>query len=192
MPYTNSETHYGLIAQLLHWGVFVFFISQFVLALLMLNWPVSDLKWTFYDLHKSFGITLFFVALFRLFWRFSNTRPTLPAALPYWQRRAAGASHAMLYVCMVVMPISGYIGSKAGGYKANWFGLAELPDLFGKSEALNLWAEAVHRATFYLLVTLVVVHAAAALRHHYRLGDEVLVRMWPLAKRRRGPAIEDR
>ena len=43
---------------------------------------------------------------------------------------------------MLVMPVSGYIGSKAGGFKAGWFGLVEMPDPFGKSEALNFWAEA--------------------------------------------------
>ena len=185
MQLRNDETRYGLIAQILHWGVFLLFVGQLAFALLMLNLPISDLKWTFYDLHKAFGISVFFVVLFRIFWRLSNARPKFPAGLPAWQRRAAKASHMTLYACMLVMPVSGYIGSKAGGFKASWFGVVELPDLFGKSETINFWAEAVHTATAYFLLALITFHGAAALRHHYRLGDEVLARMWPPAGRRR-------
>ena len=77
------------------------------------------------------------------------------------------------------MPVTGYLGSKAGGFKANWFGLYELPDLFGKAESLNFWTEWVHTIVFYAMAAVIGVHVAAALYHHAIRKDGVLKRMLP-------------
>lgn len=191
MQLRNDHRRFGLVAQVLHWGVFVFFVAQYVLYQAMHNWPVSDLKWALYDLHKTIGISLFVIILFRVFWRIANPRPMPPEGLRQWQQRAARISHLLLYVAMFVMPVSGYIGSKAGGFKASWMGLVELPDLFGKSKALNFWAEFVHTWTSYFILAMVCGHVAAALWHHFHRGDDVLVRMWPPARRSRREAVRD-
>jgi len=191
MQLHNDNRRFGLIALILHWGVFVLFVAQYLLYQLMHNWPVSDLKWAFYDLHKSIGISLFFIALFRIFWRIANPMPAPPLGQSPWQRRAARFSHFGLYAAMFVMPVSGYIGSKAGGFSASWFGFVHLPDLFGKSDSLNYWAELVHTTTSYFALAVVSVHAGAACWHHFYRGDDVLVRMWPPAQRSRRAVFRD-
>ena len=175
----NDKNRYGLVSVTFHWAFVIAFLGQFIIYQLMHNLPVSETKWWFYDLHKSMGITLFAAVLCRLAWRLFCGTPDMPASLPKWQRRVAGASHAFLYLARFVMPISGYIGSKAGGYKASWFALYELPDLFGKNENLNFWAETVHTWTFYSLAAVIFIHASAALFHHFYWRDEVLRRMLP-------------
>lgn len=170
---------YGAVARVLHWAFAVAFLAQFVIYQLMSNLPVSPTKWWFYDLHKSLGLTLLAAIVFRIVWRRLNPPPPLPEGLPGWQRTASRVSHLLLYAGLVIMPVSGFVGSKAGGYKASWFGLLEAPDLFGKNEAVNWWAEAIHSTTYWTMTAVIAVHAGAALMHHYRWRDGVLRRMWP-------------
>jgi cytochrome b561 len=152
-------------------------VANYVFEQFMHRLEVSPLKWQFYDLHKSVGLTVLFIVALRLAWRAFNPVPQMPQGVSPTQRLAARVSHAVLYVCMFAMPLSGFIGSKAGGFKASWFGLFEMPDLFGKDDAINWWAEAVHMVTAYVLAAMVVLHAAAAIYHHVALRDDVLRRM---------------
>jgi cytochrome b561 len=175
----NSRERYGLVAIAFHWAFVIAIPVQFVIYLFMHNLPVSDTKWWFYDLHKSVGLTLFLAVLCRLGWRLLNPAPELPGTMPRWQQCAAKLSHGYLYLAMIGLPISGYIGSKAGGFKASWWGIYETPDLFGKNEALNYWAELVHAVAFYSLAAVVCLHVAAALSHHFKWRDLVLRRMLP-------------
>jgi len=146
MPLKNTNETFGAIAKFLHWIIATLIIVNFITEYFMHSLPVSDLKWWFYDLHKSLGVTALGLIAFRIFWRLSNAPPQ-GIAMPHWQKITSNLSHAALYLAMIIMPISGFIGSKAGGHKALWFGTFDMPDFFGKNMDLNWWAEIVHTYT---------------------------------------------
>jgi len=102
-----------------------------------------------------------------------------------WQRRAAGASHALLYLLLFGLPVSGWLFSSASGVSVSWFGLVALPDLVAPSRSLAHVLLRVHVAMAVLMGLVLVLHAGAALWHHFSRRDPVLVRMLPGRARNR-------
>lgn len=95
------------------------------------------------------------------------------------ERTLAHGSHAMLYALMVAMPISGWVVNSAGKFPFKVFGLWRLPQIVAPDKAVEALAKDVHLAFFWVFATLLLVHVAAALRHHYLLRNDVLLRMLP-------------
>ncbi len=176
---------YEATAVTLHWLVFALIAGGFALALYMTGLPLSPLKLKYYSWHKWIGVTVFLFALARLAWRLRHAAPPLPAATPAWQRNAASASHVLLYVLILVIPLSGWLYSSAAGVPTVYFGLLQLPDLVTRDKALAEPLKTVHVTMNYSLLVLVVVHAAAAFKHHFIDRDDVLIRMLPFAKPRK-------
>ena len=123
----NTDTQFGSVAKCFHWSIVLLLLCSYTFEQFMHGLPDGALKWQFYDLHKSTGITILYVTFARLAWRSFNPAPALPEAMPTFQKRAARVSHIMLYACVLVMRITGFIGSKAGGLKAYWFGVWSWP-----------------------------------------------------------------
>jgi cytochrome b561 len=92
---------------------------------------------------------------------------------------AAIAGHWMLYVFMVVIPLSGWLMSSAKGFQTVWFGVLPIPDLIGKDKALGRSLAELHSALNVGLLLLIVVHALAAFMHHFVHKDDTLRRMLP-------------
>jgi len=181
------ETEYTGTAIALHWLAGVLILCGFALGLWLKDLPVSPQMLRLYGYHKWFGITVFLLALLRLIWRHTYPAP-LPVAMPEWQRRAATATHALLYAFMLVIPLSGWIYSSATGVQVVYLGLVPLPDLVPKDKSLATVLKAVHITLNYTLLALVAVHAGAALKHHWVDRDDVLRRMLPfLPRRQRDP-----
>ena len=78
---------------------------------------------SWFNMHKSIGITLAVLIVVRVLWRFAHRAPPLPATMPKWERIAAKTNHVLLYVCMVVMPVSGYLGSSFTKYPILYWGV---------------------------------------------------------------------
>jgi len=110
----------------------------------------------------------------------------LIAGTPAWQRRAAGAMHWVLYALIVVIPVTGWLYSSAAGVPTVYLGVIALPDLVTKDKALAELLKSVHVTLNYSLLVLVVMHVAAALQHHFIVRDEVLARMLPGVRPRKG------
>jgi len=177
---TLSETYNrGAIA--LHWITAALIIANLLLGLSMVGLPISPRKLSWYLVHKSIGITVFLLTSLRLVWRLARPHPA-PVPMPSWQRRAAAASHALLYLLLFAIPITGWLYSSATGVQVVYLGLMPLPDLVHKSRALGDVLRLVHVDLNALLFVGVSVHAAAAVRHHVVDRDAVLVRMLPLVK----------
>jgi cytochrome b561 len=118
----------------------------------------------------------------------------LPDSVARWQVRAARTSHALLYVCMVAMPLAGYLGSTFSGYPIKYFGLT-VPGWGWKDDALKEFFSAVHYSAAWCFMVLIGLHIAAALKHRLVDRDGVFARMLPgprtgverdLAARRQG------
>ena len=173
----NSKEHWGTVAIALHWTMALLVLVQVVLGIVADSWRVSPLKLDLFVWHKSVGMLLLALVVIRLAWRLANPSPMLPEGTPRWQRIAARASHAALYAVLVALPLAGWVINSAANIPFRIFWLIPLPDITAPDKALQSAAESVHFVLFVTLAGLVLVHAAAALWHHYRLGDDVLVRM---------------
>jgi cytochrome b561 len=172
---------YGNVAIALHWVTAALIVANLVLGLSMVPLPISPRKLHWYLWHKSIGLTVFLLTSLRLAWRGVRPAPP-PVPMPSWQRRAAFASHAMLYVLLFAIPISGWLYSSATGVQVVYLGLVPLPNLLPKDKALADALKLVHVGLNSLLFAVVCVHAAAALKHHFVDRDNVLARMLPFVK----------
>ena len=175
-----SNTHYTNTAKILHWTIAAAIVLQFVLAKLADLAGDSDLAVRELALlanHKSVGITIFALALFRLVWRAKNPPPPLPAAMPTWQVRASHFSHWALYGLIIVIPITGWLMSSASAYSVSWFNLFQLPDLIVPDPELKKTLKDVHETLAKILAVIALVHIGAALKHAMFDKDGVLSRM---------------
>lgn len=173
----NSKERWGQVSIALHWLTALLVIGLAVVGLVMTELPNSALKVQVYALHKSVGLTVFALAALRLLWRLVAGAPDeIPA--PRLQQLAAKAVHWALYVLLFALPLSGWLFNSAAGFPLKWFGVLALPKLFtGYNPELKHLAHELHESGFYLLALLLVLHAGAALYHHYLKKDDTLNRM---------------
>jgi cytochrome b561 len=179
MKIRNSRTRYGALAQLFHWVIVALVIVQFVLAEIASDLPTGLDKLATLARHKSVGITILGLAVLRLIWRMTNPTPALPSSTPPWQRLGARLSHAGLYALLFLQPLTGWLMSSAKNYPVSWFGLIGLPDLVAPSQDVFETMQDLHELGATLLAALAIVHAVAALKHHFIDRDDVLRRMLP-------------
>jgi cytochrome b561 len=183
-PIIPTDVAYTRTAIALHWLTVALIATGFTLGKWMVGLPIAPQTLRVYAYHKWIGITVLTLTLARLAWRFAHPVP-LPAELPAWQRRAATASHASLYVLMLAIPVSGWLFSSASGVGVVYLGLIALPNLVAKDAALAATLKSVHFALNFTLLALVLLHAGAALRHHLVQRDRILWRMLPALSPRR-------
>jgi len=165
---------YNMPTKLVHW------ISALViLSLLVVGFVMEDLekplKFQVYDLHKSFGVLALILILIRIPVRLKNPVPPIEGT-PRGDVIKAKAVQGLLYLTMLMMPISGILMSQSAGYPVAFFGL-ELPTLVAESESLNDIAHEIHEYAAFAMIALLFAHIGAALFHHFKLKDDVLKRM---------------
>ena len=180
IPVTSVE-RYGNGAIALHWISALLIVAGATLGLSMVDLPFSRQKLQWYAWHKWIGITVWLLTCGRLAWRIGHSPPPLPT-MPDWQRAAATASHALLYVMLLAIPLSGWIYSSATGVQVVYLGLVPLPDLVAKDRALASNLRTIHVGLNFTLLVLVCLHGAAALKHQFVDRDGLLTRMLPYRK----------
>lgn len=183
----DSAFGWSLPTRLLHWGIAGLIGFQVTVGVWMANF-VPDLidRFRLTQTHKSWGVVVFGLVVVRLLWRTASRwrRPPMPSGMPSWQVHAAAWSHRMLYLLMVVMPLSGWILVSASplahmvNLRSKVFGRFVLPDPIGYgSYSIEHAAAAVHILGAIALGMLLVIHVGAALRHQFGARDGVLTRM---------------
>ncbi len=180
MIFRNTQDRYGAVAKGFHWTIGLLILGLLALGLYMANADLAPpVRLPLYFYHKSFGIVVLTLAVLRLGWRFVNARP---AALPQhksWEKILARLVHGFLYVAMLGMPLSGWVMSSAKGYGVSVFGLFTLPNIVPENQAIFRAAANFHETAAYILMGLLVLHVAGALKHHFMDHDNTLRRMLP-------------
>lgn len=179
MALHNTTNRWGWLSQFLHWLIVVLIILQVTLATLADDLPPGVKKLGLLARHKSVGITILMLAVVRLAWRWTNPTPALPPTLRSWERSLARITHALLYVLLFAMPLSGWTMSSARGFPVSWFGFFQLPDLVPKDKPLYNALLLTHTSLAWVLYAVVALHVLAALKHHFVLRDDTLRRMLP-------------
>lgn len=136
--------------------------------------PVS-VRTFYFNLHKSIGITVLALVLFRVFWRLTHLAPAFPETMKQWEKSLADLGHKALYLMMIVLPVSGFIMSVYSKWGILWFGIPVAEGL-DNPQLRDVFKE-VHEISAWLMIVLIVFHVLAALKHKIVDKDTVMKRM---------------
>jgi len=175
----NTDQSWGAPAKLLHWTVAVLVLAQIGLGWVAKSWHLSPTKLDLFVWHKSIGLLILLLMAVRVGWRSINVTPSMPAGMATLEKRAARASHALLYILLLVMPVTGWIINSAANIPFRIFWLIPLPAIVPPDKPFADAMAGVHLALFVVLAALLAVHTGAALRHHFVKRNNVLTRMLP-------------
>ena len=195
----TSPEQYTFTAKFLHWLIAIGIIFMFILGWFMEGLPQEAPKSSSYDLfnlgiytwelaketsprsfyfnlHKSIGITLFTLIIFRFYWRFTHRPPALLKTMKSWEKKLATAAHHGLYLLMILTPLAGIIMSIASKYGIKWFGIKIIPGIDDKG-LRELFLE-FHIIFGILILGILFFHISGALKHGLIDKDGTLQRMW--------------
>jgi cytochrome b561 len=182
------QQRYTAVAIALHWA-----IALLIIGLIAVGWIMDAMpggpgspKTSIIQLHKSFGITVLLLSIARIVWRIMNPPPPEPT-MPAWQKRLASLVHILLYVLMIAMPLTGWIMASAqiGQHDTRFFGTFEMyvpgiPTLSPETrEPIAEAFETVHHNLAWVIVGLLILHVAGALKHQLVDKDGLLARIAP-------------
>ncbi|MBC3808226.1 cytochrome b [Undibacterium seohonense] len=163
----------------LHWLVAIMIIAAFIMGSYMTDLRISPTKLKLYSWHKWIGITVLALVAIRLLVRLTNPAPAYPEHMKSWEKQIAQVTHIALYFLMFAVPISGYLYTYAAGFPVVYLGLFELPALIAPNPELKDSFKELHEYLTKGMLILVLLHVAAALKHHFIDKDDVLKRMLP-------------
>jgi cytochrome b561 len=175
----NTDHSWGAPAKLLHWAIAALVFAQFALGWAAVSWRLSPTKLDLFVWHKSTGMLILALMVIRVAWRSANVAPSPPADMRPLERRTAHASHLLLYLVLLLMPMTGWIVNSAANIPFRMFWLIPVPAIVEPDKAMADAAARVHFVLFVVLSLLLAVHIGAALRHHFVKRNDVLVRMLP-------------
>lgn len=191
MTLKNTSTSYGSIAKWLHWITASLFLASYI-AVYYRHWFTEEKtpeNWTALQLHLSIGVTIAVIVALRIFWKILNQNPDLEPGTRI-EHLAAKSGHYALYIVMIVMPLTGYLGT---GVNTEYFFMFDIPK-FESTYLFNMLItegagisfkefeqplDFIHKdiGGAWLVWLLILGHAAAALYHHFLKKDHTLHKM---------------
>lgn len=189
---SNSDLRYTATAATLHW-----IVAALVLFMIVLGWSMQAIpkvpvgpRVNAFNLHKSVGLIILALMVLRTAWRATHPAPSLPP-MPRWQARTAHVVHFLIYLCLFIQPLTGYLGSAFSGYPVKIFGVV-LPAWAPKNDTVKEAMSVAHLINSCVLSAVVTLHLAGALKHTLIDRDGLIRRMWPWRGRAREPMAQAR
>lgn len=170
---------YSPAARALHWTSAALMFTVIPIAWYMGTLARNDPSKSFWmTTHKSIGVTILLLTLFRISYRTKIKAPELPDTFSSQDKMAAHAAHFLLYFILLVMPISGYLMSALGGHPVNWFGLFEIPPVLPINKPSGNIFHILHNIGQWVVYAVIAIHLLAVAKH-VKSGNGILERMWP-------------
>jgi cytochrome b561 len=194
----NAVQRYNKVSIILHWLIGIVLLCMFALGFWMSDLP-KDLPKSatldlfnlgvhtmtfaeplsprafYFNLHKSIGVTLLVLIVFRLLWRLSHPAPELLPTMKAWEKKLSEVTHKVLYLLMLAMPISGLIMTLYSKYGVVWFGIPLMKGI-DNPELRDVFKES-HEVIGIIFLVLVILHILAAIKHKVIDKDDVMKRM---------------
>ena len=174
MKVKNNNSSYGVLARLFHWLTFLILLFQLPLGLYLDNLEFSEFKLTVENIHIVIGISIFYLTLLRLIWKFLNPKP-INSAVNKLQLIASKAVHGLFYVTLLLITISGIFKLLLSGEEVNFIISKVYIDYFNYELADQF--HVVHVISAYFLVLLFTIHLGAVVYHHLIQKDPILKKM---------------
>jgi cytochrome b561 len=174
----NTAERWGSVQIGLHWTIAALvLLVQVPAGITMVSVDPGTVQNVGYNIHKTNGIVIFLLAIVRLGWRFAHPVPFLPTDMPAWQARLARTTHALLYLVLFLMPVTGFLYTAIGGFPVPFFMLYDLAPLVPVNKPVAEVFKYAHLTLQFVLYVTVLLHVAGALQHHYVRKDGILRRM---------------
>jgi cytochrome b561 len=184
MALRNTDEVYGSLAKFLHWTIAILIVAQwFLIEAAEEALKGSPERAALKGWHNSVGMLVLLLVVARIVWKLANSGRPVPLGVA-WQRKAAAAGHGLLYLLILLQPITGWLIVSTGGRPVEFFGWFTFPAIAAANHDLHELLEDVHEWLFNAMVIVAIVHIAAALYHHLLLKDDTLRRMLPFTGRR--------
>jgi cytochrome b561 len=177
---SSGGGRYGPVARVTHW-----LIAGLAVIVVALGWAAGSAPRNTASqdrlllLHRSVGLTILALMVFRALWRWRRPPPPLPPGLGLVDTGLARLTHFGLYAIFLIMPLAGYLNAAAAGHAVSFFGLVSIPPLFPVDRRFSQWAIAVHLVGQYVVYLLVSAHVLGALYHGAIRRDGILDQMLP-------------
>ena len=172
MRLLNSKIQYGLLAKLFHWITFIALIIQVPFGFYLVGLEFSDRRIDLENIHILVGISIFYITLFRLIWKFLNPKPKEWKSHFKGQALIASANHFLLYLTIFAITVSGILKKLYMGEMLNFI-------FFKYRFEKNNFVLAdtyyqIHIYANYLLLALLALHMGAVIVHHFIFKDKIL------------------
>lgn len=174
----DTQIIYPRPIRLLHWV-----LAFLMIGMVALGWYMTSLgkeqhpTWNLYSLHKSIGVTIVALALWRLWFRFTRTLPGRPQGTSDMEYLLARTTYFLFYVFMLSIPLVGYLMSNAFDHGVSWFGVP-LPRLIAPDKAFGGLLAEIHEWSAYIMLGFVGLHLAGVIKHLVIDKQNLLKRMW--------------
>tara|TARA_R110000787_G_scaffold209638_5_gene319591 strand:- start:1225 stop:1785 length:561 start_codon:yes stop_codon:yes gene_type:complete len=177
----NNQQQYGLLGKFLHWLSALAVLTLFASGYWMVELDYSS-QWyqTAPHWHESIGILLIAVTLFRLFWRGIAGSPAAITSHSLVEKKASATMIVFLYFVLFSVLISGFLISSANEQAIavfDWFKVTPVVLAIKNQEDIT---GLVHYYAAYAIIIFALLHAVAALKHHFIDKDNTLKRMTKL------------
>ncbi|MGV1754430.1 cytochrome b [Agrobacterium sp. CG674] len=165
---------YSRVSKAMHWIVALLVFVTWPLGL-MIGFVKDDVKLDFYLVHESFGFLVLWAMLLRVGFRLFQSPPLVERSA--LERIAANTVHGLLYLFLIIMPVSGFLATNAHGFPLQWFGLVTIWSPLGKSSEIAPTLSAIHEWSAWIVLGLFALHILAAIFHHLIRRDATLYRI---------------
>lgn len=173
----DDKTRYDDFSIALHWATALLVLAQFVTSQIW-DWFARPTHHGLVVAHMTMGVLLSVAIVVRLVWRLTPGHRVPPIATG-WMETASRAVHWLLYLLLITEAVLGWITRWSEGRPMSFFGLPIPPAFPAWSRAEHHMMMERHEQVGWIIVVVALLHALAALYHHYRVRDRVLVRMAP-------------
>lgn len=176
MSIKNSQLSYGVVAKFFHWVLAILIIGMLIFGYFLEDIP-KDYSGFAFNLHKQIGLIILILMVLRVLWSAINIKPLL-MDIAVWESWAEKTVHYALYIFVIAMPLSGWVGASASGRPPH-FGSINIALPITANKALSKAAFELHGTLALFLIGLICIHVLAALFHALVRKDDVFRRMWP-------------
>lgn len=193
MSLQNTSSRYGTVTKSFHWLTALLILTIIPLGIIAENMahslklaegapdPSLITRTAFlFSMHKTLGVTVFFVALARILWALGQTKPGLLNGDKAAESFAAETVHWLLYGSLVMVPLSGWIHhASTTGFAPIWWPFGQSLPFVPKDELWAAFSGTTHYLLQWVLIGSLGLHIAGALKHHVLDKDATLRRMLP-------------
>ncbi len=174
----TAKQRYNIAIRILHKLVALCIILQFIIGFFFDSLFANFHPSTFMMLHKSIGLSTLILVLLLILIRLVSKKLPYGNTLPKPQIFLAKVVHFGMYICIILMSLSGFIASQLFQYPFWYFNLVQIPVFLPHNAALGAQIFSLHPIIAYILLVLVILHILAVIYHRFIVKDSILKRIW--------------